>query len=100
MTGVTPDKHDKQSTSLLAQINTFKKAEKALWTSDYFSFARHSMFNWLDYIECEEDKLSEIIDTLTPIYRDMKYFTCHYIAGKNRYIKLTVASQIRQKQDK
>ena len=51
------------------------------------------MFSWLEYIECEEDDIIEIVNTLTPIHKEMKYFTGHYIIGKDRYIKLTVASQ-------
>ena len=62
-----------------------KKAEKG----------RLSMFSWLEYIECQEDDLIEIVNTLTPIHKEMKYFR-HYIIGKERYIKLTVASQIRK----
>ena len=72
-----------------------QKAVKALWTSDYFGFARHSMFNWLEYIECDKEDLSEIINTLAPIHKDMKYFTGEYITDKYRYTKLSVSSQIR-----
>ncbi len=58
------------------------------------------MFSWLEYIECEEDEPIEIVNTLTPIHKEMKYFTGHYITGKERYTRLTVTSQIIQAQDK
>ena len=57
------------------------------------------MFKSLEYIECEKEDLSEIVNTLAPIHKTMKYFTGHYISGKDRYIKLTVASIREQKQD-
>ena len=53
------------------------------------------MFKLLEYIECEKEDLSEIVNTLAPIHKTMKYFTGHYISGKDRYIKLTVASQVK-----
>ena len=77
------------------EFDVKKHAEKALWPSDYFKYARYSMFSWLEYIECQEEDLSEIQNTLTPIHKEMKYFTGHYITGKDRYTKLTVASLIR-----
>ena len=55
------------------------------------------MFKLLEYIECEKEDLSEIVNTLAPIHKTMKYFTGHYISGKDRYIKLTVDRQIRRK---
>ena len=76
------------------EIEVKKKAEKALWPSDYFRYARYSMFNWLEYIECQEEDLIEILNTLAPIHKEMKFFTGQYINGKERYTKLTAASQI------
>ena len=76
------------------EIEVKQKAEKVLWPSKYFRYARFSMFSWLEYIECQDNGIIEILNTLTPIHREMKYFAGHYIAGKDRYTRLTVASQI------
>ena len=58
------------------------------------------MFKALEYIECQNEDLSEIVNTLAPIHKTMKYFTDYYISGKERYTKLTVARQVKQLQIK
>ena len=53
------------------------------------------MFKSLEYIECEKEDLSEIVNTLVPIHKTMKYFIGHYISGNDRYIKLIVGDQVK-----
>ena len=65
----------------------------------YFGFARHTMLHWLAHIECQEEDLSEIINTLAPINKDLRYFAHRCIPGEDRYAKLKVSNLTKKQQD-
>ena len=58
------------------------------------------MFKSLEYIECQKEDLSEIINTLAPIHKTMNDFTSYYISGKDRYTRLAVCNQLKRSQIK